>query len=118
MANRASGDEAAIFRGMSEASDDQLLELVKIGDEKAMDQLLARHEQKIYRFGLCMCGNEDDARDVLQETLLAASRTSARFAATRSSRRGSTRWHAASAPSSVDATRGSLRDSSRWKAWR
>ena len=57
---------------MAEATDAQLLEQVKQGDPKAMDQLLARHEQKIYRFGLRMCGNEDDARDVLQETLLAA----------------------------------------------
>ncbi len=57
---------------MVEVTDAQLLEQVKKGDPKAMDQLLSRHEQKIYRFGLRMCGNEDDARDVLQETLLAA----------------------------------------------
>ena len=57
---------------MAESTDAQLLELVKKGDAKAMDVLLARHENKIYRFGLRMCGNEDDARDVLQETLLAA----------------------------------------------
>ena len=53
-------------------TDAELIALVKTGDEKAMDQLLARHEQKIYRFGLRMCGNEEDARDVLQETLLSA----------------------------------------------
>ena len=53
-------------------TDAELIARVKAGDEKAMDQLLARHEQKIYRFGLRMCGNEDDARDVLQETLLSA----------------------------------------------
>lgn len=57
---------------MPEVTDAELLESVKKGDAKAMDQLLSRHEQKIYRFGLRMCGNEDDARDVLQETLLAA----------------------------------------------
>jgi RNA polymerase sigma-70 factor (ECF subfamily) len=57
---------------MAEVTDAQLIELVKKGDAKAMDQILARHENKIYRFGLRMCGNEDDARDVLQETLLAA----------------------------------------------
>ncbi|MDP1826153.1 MAG: sigma-70 family RNA polymerase sigma factor [Archangium sp.] len=57
---------------MPEVTDAQLIEQVKKGDAKAMDSLLARHEQKIYRFGLRMCGNEDDARDVLQETLLAA----------------------------------------------
>lgn len=57
---------------MPEVTDAQLIEQVKRGDAKAMDSLLARHEQKIYRFGLRMCGNEDDARDVLQETLLTA----------------------------------------------
>jgi RNA polymerase sigma-70 factor (ECF subfamily) len=41
------------------------------GDAKAMNELLARYEQRVYRFGLRMCGNEDDAREVLQETLLA-----------------------------------------------
>ena len=57
---------------MAEATDAQLLEQLRKGDPQAIEQLLARHEQKIYRFGLRMCGNEDDARDVLQETLLAA----------------------------------------------
>jgi RNA polymerase sigma-70 factor, ECF subfamily len=59
---------------MSEVTDGELVERAKHGDALAMDQLLARHEQKIYRFGLRMCGNEDDARDVLQETLLSAFR--------------------------------------------
>lgn len=54
-------------------SDDQtLLEAARRGEGKALDELLARHEQQIYRFGLRMCGNQDDAREVLQETLLAA----------------------------------------------
>ena len=57
---------------MAEMTDTQLLEQLRNGDEKAVDQILTRHEQKIYRFGLRICGNEDDARDVLQETLLAA----------------------------------------------
>lgn len=64
---------------MSEPRDEELLEQVKRGDAKAMDQLLARHEQKIYRFGLRMCGNEEDARDVLQETLLSAFKNLAAF---------------------------------------
>lgn len=57
---------------MTDPTDAQLLERMKNGDAKATEQLLARHERQIYRFGLRMCGNEDDARDVLQETLLAA----------------------------------------------
>lgn len=51
-----------------------LVAAVRRGDVAAMDELLAAHEQQIYRFGMRMCGNEEDARDVLQETLLAAFR--------------------------------------------
>lgn len=54
------------------STDAELLERLQAGDEKAVDELLRRHEARVYRFGLRMCGNEDDARDVLQETLLAA----------------------------------------------
>ncbi len=57
---------------MSEVSDVDLLAQLRKGDPRATEQLLARHEHQIYRFGLRMCGNEEDARDVLQETLLAA----------------------------------------------
>jgi RNA polymerase sigma-70 factor, ECF subfamily len=49
-----------------------LLERARGGDARAVESLLASHELRVYRFGLRMCGNEDDARDVLQETLLAA----------------------------------------------
>src|SRR5258708_39453515 len=59
---------------MMERSDAELLEAVRQGDRSAIDEILERHERQIYRFGLRMCGNEDDAREVLQETLLAAFR--------------------------------------------
>jgi RNA polymerase sigma-70 factor (ECF subfamily) len=56
-------------------SDDRaLLEAAQAGDRGALAELLGRHEQQIYRFGLRMCGNEADARDVLQETLVGAFR--------------------------------------------
>ncbi len=57
---------------MATPTDAELLEKVKAGDTAALEKLLARHEQRIYRFGLRMCGHEEDARDVLQETLLSA----------------------------------------------
>jgi RNA polymerase sigma-70 factor, ECF subfamily len=53
-------------------TDRELLEKARFGDSGAVDELLARHERQVFRFGLRMCGNEEDARDVLQETLLAA----------------------------------------------
>lgn len=52
-----------------------LVEKARAGDAQAMEELLARHERSVYRFGLRMCGNEEAAREVLQETLLAAFRT-------------------------------------------
>jgi RNA polymerase sigma-70 factor, ECF subfamily len=59
---------------MSTRTDEQLLEAARSGDDKAVDELLARHEKQVYRFGLRMCGSEEDAKEVLQETLLAAFR--------------------------------------------
>jgi len=53
-------------------NDVELLEKARGGDPAAVDELLRRHERSVYRFGLRMCGDEDAARDVLQETLLAA----------------------------------------------
>jgi RNA polymerase sigma-70 factor (ECF subfamily) len=36
--------------------------------------LLERHQAEVYRFGLKMCRDPDDGKDVLQDTLLAAAR--------------------------------------------
>jgi RNA polymerase sigma-70 factor (ECF subfamily) len=55
-------------------TDADLISAVQRGERDAIDELLARYETSIYRFGLRMCGNEEDAREVLQETLVAAFR--------------------------------------------
>jgi RNA polymerase sigma-70 factor, ECF subfamily len=52
--------------------DFELLEKARGGDPEALEELLKRHERSIYRFGLRMCGEEEAAREVLQETLLSA----------------------------------------------
>lgn len=57
-----------------ERPDADLVAAARGGDRAAVEQLLARYEPNIYRFGLRMCGDEDAAREVLQETLLAAFR--------------------------------------------
>ena len=54
--------------------DAPLIAAAQAGDRRAIDELLARYEQRIYRFGLRMCGDEESAREVLQETMLAAFR--------------------------------------------
>ena len=38
------------------------------------DQLMARHKDAVYRQMVRMCGNPDDAEDVLSESLLSAYR--------------------------------------------
>lgn len=53
-------------------SEHQLLEAARNGSTRAIEELLAQHEKQVYRFGLRMCGSEEDAMEVLQETLLAA----------------------------------------------
>jgi RNA polymerase sigma-70 factor (ECF subfamily) len=52
-----------------------LLDAARWGDRDALDALVTRYEPHVYRFGLTMCHNEDDARDVLQDTLLAMVRS-------------------------------------------
>ncbi len=51
-----------------------LIEAAQRGDAAAITTLLARYEGPVYRFGLRFCRDPEDARDVLQETLLAAAR--------------------------------------------
>jgi RNA polymerase sigma-70 factor (ECF subfamily) len=57
-----------------EARDDELITALRAGDEDALGALLARHAPTVYRFGVKLCHDEEDAKDVLQDTLLAAAR--------------------------------------------
>jgi RNA polymerase sigma-70 factor (ECF subfamily) len=57
-----------------ELSDVTLLERARAGDRRALEALLSRHQRRVYRFGLKMCRDPEDAKDVLQETLLAVAR--------------------------------------------
>lgn len=56
------------------ASDEELLDKARAGDRDALETLLERHQAAVYRFGLQMCRNPEDGKDVLQDTLLAAAR--------------------------------------------
>jgi RNA polymerase sigma-70 factor (ECF subfamily) len=60
---------------MSDAASHTLLERARGGDRDALEELLARHQSQVYRFGLKMCRNPEDAEDVLQDTLLAMARS-------------------------------------------
>ena len=49
------------------------------GDEAAFEQLIRRHERKVFRLLLRMMGNREEAEDVAQETFLSLHRHGHRF---------------------------------------
>ena len=57
-----------------EPSDESLLSAARSGDRQALETLLERHQAQVYRFGVKMCRDPEDAKDVLQDTLLAMAR--------------------------------------------
>lgn len=59
---------------MEEPADTQLLEAARGGDARSLEALLERHQAQVYRFGMKMCRDPEDAQDVLQDTLLAMAR--------------------------------------------
>lgn len=60
---------------MPEANDQELLAAARAGDGHALEKLLERHQAQAYRFAMKMCRDPEDARDVLQDTLLAMARS-------------------------------------------
>jgi RNA polymerase sigma-70 factor, ECF subfamily len=55
--------------------DEPLIEAAKAGDPEALTELVERYSPRIYRFGMKMCRDEEDAREVVQDTLLAVARS-------------------------------------------
>lgn len=53
-------------------TDDQLITQARTGDHKAFHALVDRYAPRLYRAAIMMTGNENDAQDLLQETLLAS----------------------------------------------
>ena len=68
---------------MSEATDNELLQRLRQGDEAAFVALYRRRQGSVYRFALRMCGSASVAEDVTQEVFLILMREAARFDATR-----------------------------------
>lgn len=56
-------------------SDERLLADARAGDRRALEALLERHQAQVYRFGMRMCRDPEEAKDVLQDTLLAMARS-------------------------------------------
>jgi RNA polymerase sigma-70 factor (ECF subfamily) len=60
-------------------ADDALLAAARAGNAAALETLLVRYQPRVYRFGVKMCGNAEDAGDVVQDTLLAMARSVREF---------------------------------------
>lgn len=55
--------------------DEALMTAAREGDIEALEALLVRYQPQLYRFGLRMCGNADDAGEIAQESLIAMARS-------------------------------------------
>lgn len=53
-----------------EDSDEALLGRIKNGDKLAFSLLLRRHNERFYRLAWRMCGNNEDAEDIIQNAFL------------------------------------------------
>jgi RNA polymerase sigma-70 factor, ECF subfamily len=59
----------------NESGETSLIEAARRGDRAALSRLLENHQQRVFGFGVKMCGDVEDAKDVAQETLLTLART-------------------------------------------
>lgn len=53
-------------------SEADLLHKIQSGDPRAFEEFVNLYGDRIYGFGMRMCGEREDARDVVQETLIKA----------------------------------------------
>jgi RNA polymerase sigma-70 factor (ECF subfamily) len=56
-------------------SDEDLLAAAGQGDAASLEALIVRYQPRVFRFGMKMCGHQEDAGDVVQETMLAMARS-------------------------------------------
>ena len=59
---------------VTNATDNHLVAKFKAGSTKAMEQIVGRYEERIFTFGMKMCGHLQDAEDITQDTFLSAFR--------------------------------------------
>ncbi len=59
---------------LSERSNEELALALKAGDEAAFDELVHRHQGRLYAVAYRMTGNREDALDVVQDSLVKAHR--------------------------------------------
>jgi RNA polymerase sigma-70 factor (ECF subfamily) len=61
--------------GETNDTESGLLAAARKGDQAALTTLLERHQQRVFGFGVKMCGDSEDAKDVAQDTLLTMARS-------------------------------------------
>lgn len=64
---------------MVDRDSEVLLTAAQNGDRAALEALLSRHRQTVFRYGLRYCQSTEDTEDAVQETLWAAARSIATF---------------------------------------
>jgi RNA polymerase sigma-70 factor (ECF subfamily) len=64
---------------MTEASDQDLVRRARTGEQAAFQELLERHQGRVYHHALRLMGNSQDAEEVLQDTFLQVYRNLERF---------------------------------------
>jgi RNA polymerase sigma-70 factor (ECF subfamily) len=57
---------------VEQAEEARLLERIRTDEPGAFESFVSLFEDRIYRFGMRMCGEREDAREVLQDTLFQA----------------------------------------------
>ena len=60
-------------------TDEDLLAAARQGDAGALEALILRYQPRVYRFGVKMCRDIEDAGDVVQESLLTLARSVREF---------------------------------------
>src|SRR3990172_4599122 len=60
-------------------SDEELVRAFSEGDRPAFEELVRRHERRVYNLALRMLGREEDARDATQDAFLSALRKVSSF---------------------------------------
>lgn len=70
----------AVVPGTGVGHDDSaLVARARLGDSSAFDELYRRYRDQVYTLCLNMCGNRDEAQDLLQETFVHACRGLSKF---------------------------------------
>lgn len=62
------GTENELSASYSTVAENELIDLAKDGDRKALTQLVINYERTIYNFAFKICRNRDKAENIMQET--------------------------------------------------